>query len=113
MIDDYTRNEIDKISYNILKDSKSLDVFPTPVDKILDYSNFALDNKIDLENIDYSFFDTFKEKLFFMHYQKSKAFSIEKKRLYILIPTLIRMLGRKILLNSTRSVMEFYLGKMK
>ncbi|MFC4163431.1 ImmA/IrrE family metallo-endopeptidase [Epilithonimonas zeae] len=64
MIDDYTRKEIEKISYNILKESKSLDVFPTPVDKILNYSNFALDNKIDLENIDYSFFDTFKEKIF-------------------------------------------------
>lgn len=63
MIDDYTRKEIDKISYNILKESKSLNVFPTPVHQILNYSNFALDNKIDLENIEYSFFDTFKEKL--------------------------------------------------
>ena len=63
IVDDFTRKEIEKISYNILKESKSFDVFPTPVDNILAYSNFALDNSIDLENIDSSFFESFKEKL--------------------------------------------------
>lgn len=62
MIDDYTKKEIEKISYNILKQSKSLDVFPTQVDKILQYSNFALDNSIDLTNIHQSFFENLKEK---------------------------------------------------
>lgn len=63
MIDDDTRKEIEKISYNILKESKSFDIFPTPVDKILSYSNYALNNNIDLKNIDTSFFDLLKEKL--------------------------------------------------
>ncbi|HAY3551884.1 TPA: ImmA/IrrE family metallo-endopeptidase [Elizabethkingia meningoseptica] len=63
MIDDFTRKDIERISYNILKDSKSLNVFPTPVDKILTYSNFALDNSIQLNNVDTSFFGAIKEKL--------------------------------------------------
>lgn len=63
MIDDFTKKEIEKISYNILKESKSFDIFPTPVDKILSYSNFAINNNIDLENVDISFFDALKEKL--------------------------------------------------
>lgn len=61
-MDDFTKKEIDKISYNLLKDSKSLDVFPTPVDQILKYSNFAIDNSIDLRNVNQSFFDFLKEK---------------------------------------------------
>lgn len=63
MIDDFTRKEIEKISHNILKESKSFDIFPTPVDKILSYSNFAIDKSIDLKNVDSSFFNTLKEKL--------------------------------------------------
>lgn len=62
-MDDFTRKEIEKISYNILKESKSFDIFPTPVDKILNYSNFAIDNQIDLTHIETSFFDSLKEKL--------------------------------------------------
>lgn len=63
MIDDFTRKEIEKISYNILKESKSLNVFPTPVDQILSYSNFALDNSIQLNSVDGFFFGAIKEKL--------------------------------------------------
>lgn len=55
-MDDFTKKEIDKISYNLLRDSKSLDVFPTPVDQILKYSNFVVDNSIDLRNTNQSFF---------------------------------------------------------
>ena len=62
MIEDFTKKEIDKISYELLKGSKSLDVFPTPVDKILSYSDFVLDNKIDLLNIEPNFFESLKEK---------------------------------------------------
>ncbi|MEE1899564.1 ImmA/IrrE family metallo-endopeptidase [Flavobacterium rakeshii] len=64
MIDDFTKKEIDKISYELLKGSKSFDVFPTPVDQIMNYSNFVIDNNIDLINIEHSFFETLKEKSF-------------------------------------------------
>ncbi len=73
MIDEFTKRDIENISYNILKQSKSLDVFPTPVDKILEYSNFALDNSIDLTNIHQSFFENLKEKS-----QKSLLSAISK-----------------------------------
>tara|TARA_R110002020_G_scaffold333263_1_gene548623 strand:+ start:645 stop:1559 length:915 start_codon:yes stop_codon:yes gene_type:complete len=63
MIDDFTRKEIEKISNKILKESKSFDVFPTPVDKIIAYSNFAIDTQVDLNNIDTSFFDLLRDKL--------------------------------------------------
>lgn len=62
MIEDFTKKEIDKISYELLKGSKSLDIFPTPVERILDYSDFVLDNKIDLLNIEPSFLESLKEK---------------------------------------------------
>lgn len=62
MIDDFTKKEIDKISYELLKGSKSQGVFPTPVDTILNYSDFVLDNKIDLLNVERGFFENLKEK---------------------------------------------------
>lgn len=57
-----TRKDIEKVSFELLKDSKSLDVFPTPVDKIIEYSELIIDRNIDLSSIDKSFFDSFKEK---------------------------------------------------
>lgn len=62
MLDSSTKKDIEKISHNILKESKSFDIFPTPVDQILYYSNFAIDNSIDLQNIHSSFFEEKKEK---------------------------------------------------
>lgn len=62
-MDESTRKDIERISYNILKESKSLNVFPTPVDQILAYSNFALDNSIQLNKVDTSFFGALQEKL--------------------------------------------------
>lgn len=57
-----TRKDIEKVSFDLLKQSKALDVFPTPVDKVVDYSNLIINNKVDLNNIDKSFFDSIKEK---------------------------------------------------
>ncbi|WDF65528.1 ImmA/IrrE family metallo-endopeptidase [Flavobacterium sp. KACC 22763] len=102
MIDDFTRKEIEKISHNILKESKSFDIFPTPVDKILSYSDFALDNKIDLQNIDDSFFDSFKEKLVdpskkaLMHaLSKIKGFFYREEKTIYIDAELDKNLGKK------------------
>ncbi|WP_035643532.1 ImmA/IrrE family metallo-endopeptidase [Flavobacterium sp. ASV13] len=102
MIDDFTRKEIEKISRNILKESKSFDVFPTPVDKILSYSNFAVDNKIDLQNIDDSFFDSFKEKLVdpskkaLLHaLSKIKGFFYREEKIIYIDANLDQNLGKK------------------
>lgn len=62
MIEEITKKDIDKISYELLKGSKSFDVFPTPVDKILHYSEFVSENNINLLNIEHSFLETLKEK---------------------------------------------------
>ena len=102
--DDFTRKEIEKISYNLLKESKSFDIFPTPVDKILAYSNFALDNNIDLENIDHSFFDSFKEKLVdpskkaLLHaLSKIKGFFYREEKIIYIDTNLDKNLGKKTL----------------
>lgn len=42
MIDDFSLKEIEKISIEVLKQSKSLDVFPTPISKIITYSEFVI-----------------------------------------------------------------------
>ncbi len=62
MIDDFTKKDIEKTSLQLLKSSKALDVFPTPVDKILNYSDFIADNNIDLLNIEKSFLDNLQDK---------------------------------------------------
>lgn len=102
MIDDFTRKEIEKISHNILKESKSFDIFPTPVDKILSYSNFAVDNKIDLQNIDDSFFDSFKEKLIdpskkaLLHaLSKIKGFFYREEKIIYIDVNLDKNIGKK------------------
>lgn len=57
-----TRKDIEEVSFDLLKQSKSLDVFPTPVDEIVKYSELVVDNKIDLSNIDKGFIESIKEK---------------------------------------------------
>ena len=98
MIDEFTKRDIEKISYELLKSSKSLDVFPTPVDSILNYSDFVADNKIDLLNIKHSFFEKFKDssiKILQSGISKVKGiFDRREKTIYIDIG-LDKNLGKK------------------
>lgn len=50
-MDLYTKKDIEKISYEILKSSKSLDIFPTPVDRIVTYTELAISKGVDLSKI--------------------------------------------------------------
>lgn len=50
------KKKIEKISHEILKNSKSLDVFPTPVNKIVDFGELQINNGVDLSKVDHSFF---------------------------------------------------------
>ncbi len=61
MIDDSSKKDIEKISYEVLKQSKALGVFPTPVEKILNYTELAIDSGIDLSKVDKSFIDRLKD----------------------------------------------------
>jgi len=57
-----TKKDIEEVSFELLRQSKSLDIFPTPVDQIVEYSNLVVNNNIDLANIEKSFIDSIKEK---------------------------------------------------
>lgn len=61
----HSKKDIEKISFDILKQSKALDVFPTPIDKIIDYSDLILETGIDLASLEkkhtsFNFTETFK-----------------------------------------------------
>lgn len=51
MPDLISKKDIEKISYEILKGSKSFDVFPTPIDQIVSYSELVVRNDIDVSKI--------------------------------------------------------------
>lgn len=64
MIDLHSANDIDRISLEILKDSKSLDVFPTPVDNIINYCEISIDNSIDISIVHESYVKSATDPLF-------------------------------------------------
>jgi len=51
MLDSTTKKDIEAISMDILKESKSYGVFPTPVDKIVQCAELKIGGGIDLESI--------------------------------------------------------------
>ena len=55
MLELQSEKDIEKISYEILKNSKSLDVFPTPIDKIVSYAELTVNSGIDLSKIHASY----------------------------------------------------------
>lgn len=64
MIDDFSKKEIEKISIELLRHSKSLDIFPTPISKIISYSELVVNERIDLSKVKTSFFQRSTESLF-------------------------------------------------
>ena len=58
----HSQDEIEKISYNLLKDSKCFDIFPTPVEEIVQYANLKIDEGLDLSKIEESFIDNLKSR---------------------------------------------------
>jgi hypothetical protein len=63
MFDLPSKGNIDKISLELLKHGKALDVFPTPVNKIVEYANLSVDRGIDLSVIHQSFLSKLSEEL--------------------------------------------------
>lgn len=59
MIDAYTKQEIDKIAYELLKSSKALDKFPTPVDEIIAHADLLVEMSVDLSKIETGFLKRF------------------------------------------------------
>jgi len=56
LIDAYTKQQIEKIAYELLKSSRVLDNFPTPVDDIVSHADLLVDMGVDLSKIETSFF---------------------------------------------------------
>lgn len=55
--------DIDRISMEVLRSSKSLDVFPTPVDRILEFADMVVRKDIDISKIHPSYKDRANEFL--------------------------------------------------
>jgi|JI7StandDraft_1071085.scaffolds.fasta_scaffold39539_1 Zn-dependent peptidase ImmA (M78 family) len=51
MLEQHTQKDIEKVSYEILKGSKSLDVFPTPINKIVEYAELVVRSDIDVSQV--------------------------------------------------------------
>lgn len=51
MLDPHSKKDIEKKSLEILRGSKSFDIFPTPVDKIVSYSELLVQKDIDVSRI--------------------------------------------------------------
>lgn len=56
MIDDYSKQQIEKVAFELLKSSKALDKFPTPVNDIIAHADLLVEMGVDLSKIETSFF---------------------------------------------------------
>lgn len=57
MTDLLAQTDIDRISLEILRGSKSLDIFPTPVDKIVEYAELLVKTDVDISQIHPTYMD--------------------------------------------------------
>jgi hypothetical protein len=55
MLESHTQKDIEKISYDILKSSKSWGKFPTSVDTIVQYSDLLVNTKVDVSKIHHGY----------------------------------------------------------
>lgn len=60
----HSLKDIEKVSFDLLKGSKSFDVFPTPVDKIVDYSELLVNTNINISSIHESYLTKATDALF-------------------------------------------------
>ena len=51
-----SKNDIEQISLDLLKQSKAIDVFPTPVDQIVKCADLVIAHEVDLAHVDEGFF---------------------------------------------------------
>ena len=63
MLESHTCKDIETISYDILKSSKSWGIFPTPVDKIIDYSELIVEKNIDVSQIPHGYLSRASDSL--------------------------------------------------
>lgn len=83
MLELQSKKDIEKISYEILKSSKSLDVFPTPIDKIISYAELSVSSGIDLSKIQSGYFSKVPDVLKKALGKLQGALDIRKKEIYL------------------------------
>ena len=83
MLELQSKKDIEKISYEILKSSKSLDVFPTPIDKIVSYAELSVNSGIDLSKIQSGYFSKIPDVLKKAIGKLQGALDIRKKEIYL------------------------------
>ena len=79
----HSKKEIDDLIFEILKSSKSLDVFPTPVDKIVEYCELNLSNKNGFHHIPSNYIPKKIDAFNRMLKKVLGAFDREEKVIYI------------------------------
>lgn len=81
--DDLPAQDIQKVVYDILKQSKSFDVFPTPVDQIVQYAELSINRGLSLHDIPEHYFSKSIDKISNI---LSKVFGVldtRKKTIYL------------------------------
>lgn len=62
MLTSSSKQDIEDISREILKQSKAIGIFPTPVDQIVRHTELVSNSAIDLEKVDRGFFEKLKDE---------------------------------------------------
>lgn len=83
MIELQSKDDIEKISFDLLKQSNSLGVFPTPVDNIVRYSDLVIAKDVNLAHVDDSFFEKTSTNIVALM-QKVRGFLDRRKKIIYL-----------------------------
>ena len=75
--------DIEKISMDILRGSKAFDIFPTPVDKIVDYTELVINKKADISIVHENYLKTAPAALFRALKKVRGLFDRKQKTIYL------------------------------
>lgn len=83
MADLEAKKDIENISLDILRKSKSLDQFPTPVEKIIQYTELRIDKNVDLSSIQPGFGYKMSNKISHVLSKVRGVFDFSEKIIYV------------------------------
>ena len=83
MVDQFTKKEIEKISYDILKSSKSWGKLPTPVETIVNYSDLIVNKTVDVSKIHHGYMSKVSDSLLSALSKVRGIFDRSEKTIYL------------------------------